>query len=435
MFYVTVDFAISFFEAVCCQMFFDIFIDGSRVRKNKLVKMIIVVILGLLYFGMGRLLAPYFLIKEVIVIAITALTMIVIRGAEIKRATILALLFQGLLVAMEYLAYIFMQIIVSDATNVSDKEGMMNSFVAIIDMLLVFLCVVFIRRMFKGYKNKILYDEEWLKFIIFPIFTIITIAAFISSFGSLEDVRQIRMLYIVSIGLIMMNFYVFHILEDIAKKSELAKEKEIFELQGKEQLEMYNALNDSFEKQKAESHEFKNHILCIQALAENGEYENLTEYVKSVSRQEQSVINVIDTNNVIINTVVNAKYQEAISKHIVFVFRINDLSGIKMSEKDIVIMLSNMLNNAIEACEQCKDNRVIKLKFMRENGGTILSVKNTFSKPVIRQGDIFLTTKDYERSSHGVGIRNIIKVINKYKGTYVIRDCDNEFYFSIMFPM
>ena len=82
-------------------------------------------------------------------------------------------------------------------------------------------------------------------------------------------------------------------------------------------------------------------------MAENGEYENLTEYVKSLSRQGQSVINVIDTNNVNINTVVNAKYQEAISKHIVFVFRINDLSGIKMSEKDIVIMLSNMLNNAI----------------------------------------------------------------------------------------
>ena len=415
MVYVTVDFAISFLEAICCQMFFDIFIDGNHGRKNKLVKMIVVVILGLLYFGIGRLLAQYFLIKEFIVIAITALTMIVAKGAEIKRAFILALLFQGLLVAMEYLAYIFMQIIVSDAMNVSNK-GMMNSFVAIIDMLLVFSCVVLIRRMFKGYNNKILYDEEWLKFIIFPIFTIITIAAFISSFGSLDDVRQIRMLYVISIGLIMMNFYVFYILEDIAKKGELAREKEIFELQGKEQLEMYNALNDSFEKQKAESHEFKNHILCIQALAENGEYENLTEYVKSMSRQEQSVINVIDTNNVIINTVVNAKYQEAISKHIVFTFRINDLSGIKMSEKDIVIILSNMLNNAIEACEQCKDNRVIKLKFIRENGGTILSVKNTFSKPVIRQGDIFLTTKDYEKSSHGVGIRNIIKVINKYNG-------------------
>ena len=253
MFYVTVDFVISFLEAICCQMFFDIFIDGSHVRKNNSIKLMVIVILGLLYFGMGRLLSPYFLIKEVIVIAITAFTMIVIRGAEIKRASILALLFQGLLVAMEYLAYIFMQIIVSDAMNVSNKEEMMNSFVAIIDMLLVFLCVVFIRRMFKGYKNKILYDEEWLKFIIFPIFTIITIAAFISSFSSLDDVRQIRMLYIVSIGLIMMNFYVFHILEDIAKKSELAKEKEIFELQGKEQLEMYNALNDSFEKQKAES--------------------------------------------------------------------------------------------------------------------------------------------------------------------------------------
>lgn len=231
----------------------------------------------------------------------------------------------------------------------------------------------------------------------------------------------------------MMNFFAFYLLEDIVKKGEASREMEIFELQGREQLEMYNALNDNFEKQRAENHEFQNHIMCIRSLVENGEYDSLKEYINEISRLEQAVVNVIDTNNAIVNAVINTKYHEANSKHIVFVFKINDLSGLKISDKDIVVLLSNLLNNAIEACEKCEGNRVIKLKFMVEGGMTILSVRNTFSHPLVRQGDDFLTTKDYERTSHGVGIRNVIKVVNKYDGTYVIKDSDNEFYFSIMF--
>ncbi len=435
MFYVSIDLIISFLEAFCCQMFFDIFMDENQERKGRIFKVSTMMILGLLYFGLGRLLSNQFIVKEVIVIAVTAITMIVLRDFKLKKTPILAILFQGLLVAMEYLAYVFIQMIVSDTMKITEVEGGISTFIAIMDMLLVFLCVVFIRRMFKGHKNKMLYDEEWLKFIVFPIFTIISIGAFISAFRSMDNPSQIRMLYIVSLGLIMMNIFVFYLLEDIVRKGEVAKEKEIFEIQGNDQLEMYNALNENLDKQRAESHEFKNHIMCIRSLVENEEYESLKEYVKEIGFQGQDVVNVIDTNNVIVNSVINTKYHEAISKHIVFVFRINDLSSLKIADRDIVILVSNLLNNAIEACEKCEGDRVIKFKFLKDENGTILSVKNTYRQPVIRQGDDFLTTKKYERSTHGIGIRNVIKVVNKYDGTYVIRDGDKEFYFSIMFPI
>lgn len=154
MFYVSIDFVISILEAVCCQMFFDIFADENWENRGKGIKSCIIMALGLVCFGMGKLLSTDFLIlKEAIVIAATAVIMILIAGFELKKAAILASLFQGLLLAMEYLAYIFMQIIVSDEINVSNMEGTLSTFIAIIDMLLLFLCVVLIRRMFKGQKT------------------------------------------------------------------------------------------------------------------------------------------------------------------------------------------------------------------------------------------------------------------------------------------
>lgn len=35
---------------------------------------------------------------------------------------------------------------------------------------------------------------------------------------------------------------------------------------------------------------------------------------------------------------------------------------------------------------------------------------------------------------HGVGIKNIVRVIEKYNGSYIIKDNNEEFYFSIIIP-
>ncbi len=427
------DIIITFFEAVCCQMFFSIFSDENKKYKKGKYRIITTGVLGLLYFAVGNILASNFILREIIGIVITSVIMIMIRDIKIKKAGVLSIFFFGLLVAVEYLAFIYMQIVASDPGDASGKEEVIISFIAIVDMLILFLCILFIRRFFRGKQNRMLYDEEWIKYLIFPIFTIIVIGTILASFKYVNDSEQIRSLYAISFGMLIMNFLVFYLMEDIARKGELLREKEIFEVQGKNQLEMYNSLNESLERKRSESHEFKNHILCIQSLVENGDYEKLKSYVSDLNKYDPMLINVIDTNNSIINAVVNTKYREAVGKHIVFTFRLNDLSDIMIEEKDVVVLLSNLLNNAIEACEKCRDNRVIKLKFIHDDDGIILSVRNTYETPVLRAGDDFITTKEDNREIHGIGIKNILKIITKYDGIYSIKTENNDFYFSVMF--
>lgn len=429
------DIIITFLEAFCCQLFFDVFEDDNQEKEDKKYKALTVILLGIFYLADGFVLSSNFILRELAGISITALIMFFIRNFKIQKACVLSLLFFGLLVAVEYFAYIFMQIVVSDKDSIGIREKMINSFIAIVDLLILFLTILSVRRLFRKRNNKILYDEEWIKFIIFPTFTIIVIAFILSSFKSLIDSKQINTLYVISLGLVVMNFFVFYFMEDIAKKGELLKEKEILEMQSRNQLEMYNALNENYKKQKSEGHEFKNHILCIQSLLNNEEYEDLKKYVKEISKTDYDLINVIDTNNSIVNAILNTKYREAANKRIVFTFRVNDLSGIKIKEKDIVVLLSNLLNNAIEACEKLPDKRVIKLKFMIEENEIILSVKNTFDKTIIKDGEDFLTTKEIDREYHGIGIKNVIRIVEKYKGFYSTRTDNDEFCFSVIIPV
>ena len=52
------------------------------------------------------------------------------------------------------------------------------------------------------------------------------------------------------------------------------------------------------------------------------------------------------------NAILNAKNSEMQSKKILFVTKYNDLSEITIRDVDLVVLLSNLLNNAVEACEK-----------------------------------------------------------------------------------
>ena len=140
--------------------------------------------------------------------------------------------------------------------------------------------------------------------------------------------------------------------------------------------------------------------------AEN--YDELESYVRNISGHLSTELDYIRTNNVIVDAILNSKYKETLNKGIVFIFQINDLSGINICDEDIVVILSNLLNNAIEACEKCLGKKVMKMKFVKEKDSVIISVKNTYDGKIdIIDGEI-QTSKKYEIGEHGIGIKNII---------------------------
>ena len=63
----------------------------------------------------------------------------------------------------------------------------------------------------------------------------------------------------------------------------------------------------------------------------------------------------------------------------------------------------------------------------------VLSVKNTYIQPIIYEKGEIRTSKVNAPDEHGVGIKNILKIVEKYDGSYVMDNGDDEFYISIIF--
>jgi sensor histidine kinase regulating citrate/malate metabolism len=279
-------------------------------------------------------------------------------------------------------------------------------------------------------------DKLWYRFFFFPVFTILTITAMIATTGGIrKDQYYEDSLFIFAIGLAIMNVVVFYLINGIIKQEAELHEKKLLEIQIKNQTDKYQIASENFDKQRKKTHEYKNQIICIESLISSKKYSELEEYVRGISGRLTKDLDSIHSNNVIVDAILNTKYQEMLEKDILFVFKINDLSKLIISEEDIVIILSNLLSNAIEACEKCEGLKTVKLKFTIEDDNTIISVKNTHKNVLVFHEGQIQTTKKEDVAEHGVGVKNIIEVILKYKGSYAIQNDNQEFSFSILIPL
>ncbi|MCM1495096.1 MAG: GHKL domain-containing protein [Bacteroides sp.] len=234
-----------------------------------------------------------------------------------------------------------------------------------------------------------------------------------------------------AIALLLMNIVLSEWLNDMRKRQEQHQKEQWFRIQKEHEASLYRTLGESYERQKKREHEYKNQILCITAMVQEEKYSELKAYLTELDKSITSGTDLFDTNHSMVNTVLNLKYQEARKKDILLVVRISDLSELPIADEDVVTLLSNLLDNAFEACEACKE-KVVKLKFVKKQDRIILSVRNTLAKPPQIRNGIFQSSKEACTEEHGIGIGNICELVEKYGGSYSITYDDNEFCFAIV---
>lgn len=425
-------FLIIVLEVLCCKMFYGIF-GERRGKKGTWSGIFPVVILSLVTFLSSMLFSDYLIIK--IVMSILEMTAVMYAFMEIRfmKSLILSFLFEGILFLVDYFTFLLSRTLFKDIVGINDMNCIQGVLLVLLGKVLLYVAVIMVNRGAGRHSKESLGDDEWLGFIFFPIFTICTIAAMISILGKPQMQGRDIIYFIIAFGLVGMNIVVFRLMNNILKREEKMHEDKIFRLRMKNQTQMYYSISENFEKQRQKTHEYKNQMLCIASLLQKKRYEEMESYISNINQKLNFELDSIQTNHIIVDAILNTKYKEMTEKNIIFVFRINDLSGLRMADEDIVVILSNLLNNAIEACEKCHGMRVIKLKFVMEEDGVILSVKNPYEHLLIMQDGEYQTTKS-EHDEHGIGIHNITQVIERYGGSYVIKPDDKEFFFSVFIP-
>lgn len=431
--YIT-DITILIIEIVCYFTFFDIFAVKRKLSKSKII---ITVFLLVLFLRLCiHFLRNYTIIKILITIIIILLSMLYLYKISTIKALILTFFVQSIMTLIDYIIIMILAKLYGDITALESASALIGRLIIILSRLILFVGLIIISRISTKKNNSVtadMSDKEWIQFLIFPIFTICAVMLMTSSVIKSYHSDIIAIYYIIAIGLIVLNLVVFHLISEILENSRNMKEAEALRQQSIGQLELYNSMRENYNIQRQRTHEYKNQIVCMDMLMKKKDYSKLEDYIGNISDGLDAQLDMVDTNNDVVNAIFNAKYYEAIKNDVLVVLKINDLSDIKISDNDIVTILSNLLDNAIEAAKQCDiGKRIVKIKMLYEDAVLSIAVSNSYkAEPVLTEDGYIRTTKK-DREEHGWGMRNVVATLEKYNAEYIIDYKNGEFVFSII---
>ena len=431
--YIT-DVTVLIIEIVCYFTFFDIF--AVKRNRNKIEVILSIIILMLSSRLCVHFLKKYTIIKMLLMVLIIILAMWFLYEISLVKTLILVFFVQSIVTITDYIVIMILAKIYGDITTLGGASSLIGRLILILSRLILFAILIVISRISSKKRNNVTADmsnKEWIQFLIFPIFTICAVMLMVNSVMKSYHSDIVPVYYIIAIGLIVLNLVVFHLISEILEHSRKMKEAQILRQQSIGQVGLYNSMRENYNIQRQRTHEYKNQIVCMDMLMKKKDYSKLEDYIGNISDGLDAQLDMVDTNNDVINAILNAKYYEAIKNDVLFVLKINDLSDIKVSDEDIVTILSNLLDNAIEAAKQCNvGKRTVKIKLLSEDDVLTIAVSNTYkTEPMLTEDGYIRTTKN-NKEEHGWGIRNIVATLEKYDAEYIIDYKNGEFVFSIM---
>ncbi len=431
--YIT-DVIVLIIEIVSCYSFFDIFAIKRKRNKSQVVLSVLTLIV------LSRLcihfLKKYTIIKMLLMIVMIILAMWFLYEISFIKTLILVFFIESIITITDYIVIMILAKNYGDITTLGGASSLIGRLILILSRLILFAILIVISRISSRKRNNVTADmsnKEWIQFLIFPIFTICAVMLMVNSVMKSYHSDIVPVYYIIAIGLIVLNLVVFHLISEILEHSRKMKEAQILRQQSIGQVGLYNSMRENYNIQRQRTHEYKNQIVCMDMLMKKKDYSKLEDYIGNISDGLDAQLDMVDTNNDVVNAILNAKYYEAIKNDVLFVLKINDLSDIKVSDEDIVTILSNLLDNAIEAAKQCNvGKRTVKIKLLSEDDVLTIAVSNTYkTEPMLTEDGYIRTTKN-NKEEHGWGIRNIVATLEKYDAEYIIDYKNGEFVFSIM---
>ena len=372
------------------------------------------------------------LLKLILNISSYVVMAVLVFKVKLRKSIIANLVYFGIYASLEIAAFFVVERI-TNLNRLSDVTNQNSAFLTevlcefIMLMIILGLNVILKRTNLSGMDVK-----GWVIFALFPIFTLATIVVLIYDAEIQELGDMFGRLIIFSFGLLILNILLFILLDNVIKRESDIREKEILIEQAEYINKMYRSLSDEREKQKARSHDYLNHLQIMLMLAKEGKRDEEIRYIEEQIGSEIHSIDVIDTGNPLINAVLNTKYLEAHEKGIVIPIIADNLVDLSIRDSDLVTILTNVLDNAIDAADRTEDKRIV-FKMIKDGETLYIDSSNSYSGDEI-DTEVLLTTKA-DKKNHGYGIANIRKAVNDNNGNCYMETKDGVFHITISIPI
>ena len=315
-------------------------------------------------------------------------------------------------------------------------EKLMDSeiyvYMGVVSQFIELIVVFIIRKIFRKVRTAKIESKLWMIYTIFPLYSVSLVVLLGYSFDGPISFSQANAFTYIASSLLLINLFIYWFIQQESRRALDAQKNDIEIAHAEGIVQLYDQITKERDVLGKREHEFKNTISALQGLYANKQYDKMGEILGVQNTELINNTNVFETGNRLINTILNTKYVEAREKDITFRFVINDLSKLIIADRDCIVILSNMLNNAIEAAEKCPEgHRILFVKAVIEGGKFIFACRNSY----INDLDPEMRSKKKDVVSHGYGIENVKEAVNRNKGSCIFSKEGQEFVAVVILPI
>ena len=343
------------------------------------------------------------------------------------RRSVFAIIYNAIWMLSELLAGCFFLAINVDYLSKSLAGSMISK-------LLLLVLVIVLKRFFShggvqelpwNYNVMLLSLPTGSMFMAYHLFTISS---------KVEGVQYIRITFVIVIVMLITNIVIFKIYMKLSDNLELKRKNSIYQLE----IDLYNTHIKERESAMMEfrqaRHDLKHQIIYLLDLSEKKEYDKLEVYLKKLIDWEPlEGLVIANTENFMIDALVNYKYSFAKRNGIAFQAKLEVPTSLPFEDADLCIILGNALDNAMEAGLRGNvPTPYVDLKIKYDRGSLIMIIENSFDGKIRKNQNGKILTRKQEVENHGIGIDSISRAAEKYHGFLDIESDDGKFCLTVI---
>lgn len=226
--------------------------------------------------------------------------------------------------------------------------------------------------------------------------------------------------------------FVVHASSEGRIRSYLEQTQEIMNMQVTQAVREIEALRESQQKTREYRHDLRHHMQYLSNCIENGQFERAQGYIREIYSEIEAGQVKAFCENEAANLIFSAFVQRAKEDDISIRIRTGISQNIPICESDLCVLLSNALENALHACQRRKEKGLsgtIEVSAYEKNGRFFLQFINSCDGDIPFYRGLPVTNN----RGHGIGVRSICAIVERYNGIYSFSVKDNQFILRVSF--
>jgi signal transduction histidine kinase len=230
--------------------------------------------------------------------------------------------------------------------------------------------------------------------------------------------------FIASLGIeLTLFFFCFKIADSIEKQ----KNTLLIEINNEMLKKSLDDTKQALDLWRESIHDYKHKIIALTQIAEAEDVDAIKTFLRAESQLVQKKLYYIKTGNSVVDTVINTKQSVAEQNGISVMVHAHISENCKIDAMDLTIIMGNLLDNAIEACRN-EMEPYIDIEMKENETFVMIDIRNKYTGSVSET----LQTSKREKDFHGIGLKSVKRLVEKYHGTFLYEAVEEQFRVSIV---